>query len=174
MSFSPDRILATLARHHVEFVLIGGVAAALNGSPLVTFDVDITPRRTKDNLERLSSALDELEARFRTGDAPDGLPFAHDGKSLGEAETWNLTTSVGDLDVSFVPTGTWGFHDLTRDAVTMDLDSGPVVVACLADIVRSKEAAGREKDRAALPVLRRLLEEQAARRPPRPGRKLSP
>lgn len=165
MAYAPGRILATLARHGVEFVLIGGVAAALNGSPLVTFDVDITPRRTSDNLERLSAALDELGARLRTADAPEGLAFAHDGRSIGDAAIWNLTTVAGDLDLSFVPAGTQGFDDLRRDAITMDLDGGPVAVACLADVVRSKEAAGRPKDRVALPVLRRLLEEQAAARP---------
>jgi hypothetical protein len=159
MTFDPDRMLATLARHGVEFVLIGGVAAALNGSPLVTFDVDITPRRTRPNLARLSAALQELDARVRTADAPDGLPFAHDARSLSDAQIWNLTTAAGDLDITFIPSGTQGFDDLMRDAVSMDLDGGPVVVACLADIVRSKEAAGREKDRAALPLLRRLLEE---------------
>lgn len=159
MTFDPERILATLARHGVEFVLIGGVAAALNGSPLVTFDVDITPRRTRANLERLSVALEELDARVRTADASGGLPFAHDASSLGDVQMWNLSTAAGDLDITFVPSGTRGFDDLARDAVSMDLGAGPVVVACLADIVRSKEAAGRDKDRAALPILRRLLEE---------------
>ena len=159
MNFAPEQILATLARHGVEFVLIGGVAAALNGSPLVTFDVDITPRQTKANRERLSSALDGLNARVRAADAPEGLPFTHDARSLADARIWNLTTAHGDLDITFVPDGTQGFDDLARDAVSMDLGSGPVVVACLADIVRSKEAAGRDKDRAALPILRRLLEE---------------
>jgi hypothetical protein len=165
LTFDPERILATLARHQVEFVLIGGVAAALNGSPLVTFDVDITPRQTEANLQRLSAALDELDARVRTAGAPDGLPFSHDARSLADARMWNLTTAAGDLDISFVPSGTQGFDDLARDAVSMDLDGGSVVVACLADIVRSKEAAARDKDRAALPVLRRLLEERRTRPP---------
>lgn len=160
MTFDPERMLATLSRHGVEFVLIGGVAAALNGSPLVTFDVDITPRRTEKNLARLSAALEELGARIRTVDAPEGLPFVHDARSLADANMWNLTTAAGDLDIAFVPSGTQGFDDLVRDAVSMALDGGPVVVACLADIVRSKEAAARDKDRAALPILRRLLEEQ--------------
>lgn len=171
MTFAPERILASLSRHGVEFVLIGGVAAALNGSPLATVDVDVTPRRTRDNLARLSAALDELGARIRTADAPEGLPFAHDRTSLAGAEICSLTTSAGDLDVTFVPAGTRGFSDLMHDAVAIELEGGPVYVASLADIVRSKEAAGRDKDRAALPVLRRLLEEQASRERRRPRRR---
>ena len=169
MTFSPEAILSTLARHNVDFVVIGGVAAALHGSSLVTFDIDITPRRTRDNLKRLSAALDELQARIRAPEAPAGLPFDHDGRSLGDVDVWNLTTAQGELDLSFVPAGTTGFDDLRRGAVVVDLDGGPVLVASLADVVRSKEAAGREKDRAALPILRRLLEEQAARRRARRG-----
>ena len=159
MSFAPDRLLATLERHGVQFVLIGGVAATIHGSTMATFDVDVTPRRTRDNLDRLSAALVELGARVRTDDPATALPFDHDGASLGDAEVWNLTTDAGDLDLSFVPAGTRGFDDLVRDAVRVDIDGHPLLVASLADVIRSKEAAGREKDRLALPLLRRLLSE---------------
>ena len=159
MSFAPDRLLATLDRHGVEFVLIGGVAATIHGSTMATFDVDVTPRRTRDNLDRLSVALVELGAHIRTDDPATALPFAHDGSSLADAEVWNLTTDAGDLDLSFVPAGTRGFDDLARDAVRVDIDGHTLLVASLADVIRSKEAAGREKDRLALPLLRRLLTE---------------
>jgi predicted nucleotidyltransferase len=72
---------------------------------------------------------------------------------------WNLTTDAGDLDLRFVPAGTRGFEDLVRDAVRVDITGITLRVASLADVIRSKEAAGREKDRAALPLLRRLLAE---------------
>ena len=66
-------------------------------------------------------------------------------------------TRAGDLDVSFVPSGTQGYADLRRDAVTIVVHGVSVPVASLADVVRSKEAAGRDKDRLALPMSRRLL-----------------
>lgn len=144
--------------------MIGGLAAAIHGADLVTGDMDITPALGEDNLSRLSSALKELRARVRTLDLPEGLPFAHDARSLAAAGVWNLVTNAGDLDISFVPSGTQGFSDLRRDAVTIEILGSSTSVASLADIIRSKEAAGRPKDVAAIPLLRRLLDEIERRR----------
>ena len=159
MTFDPNELIKVLDAHGVRYVLIGGLAASLHGAEYVTGDLDITPEATQDNLERLSSALDDLRARVRIEGEPDGLPFSHDSRSLGSAKVWNLVTRAGDLDISFVPSGTRGYEDLVRGAVTITIHGIEVVVASLADVVRSKEAAGRDKDRAALPMLRRLLEE---------------
>lgn len=156
--FQPGEILTVLERHGVEFVVIGGLAAALHGSPFVTTDVDVTPRRASKNLERLSAALKELGARIRTETLPEGLPFDHDARSLAGVSLLNLSTWFGDLDLSFEPIGTAGYEDLARDARRFDLGGAKVLVASLADVVRSKEAADREKDRLVLPTLRRLLE----------------
>jgi hypothetical protein len=159
MTFAPDRLLATLAGHGVDFVVIGGLAATIHGSTLVTFDVDVTPRRSRDNLARLSEALTELGARIRDDAGGPGVLFNHDAASLADAQMWNLTTDAGDLDLTFAPAGTRGFQDLARDAVRVDIAGVTLLVASLADVIRSKEAAGREKDRAALPLLRKLLSE---------------
>jgi len=139
-------------------VLIGGLAATFQGSPLVTTDVDVTPERARDNLERLSAALKELGARIRTDAAAEGIAFDHSGESLGAAAIWGLTTDAGDLDITFVPSGTGGYPDLSRGVREIDVMGVRVPVASLADIVRSKQAAGREKDARSLPTLRRLLE----------------
>lgn len=155
--FDPTAVLEVLVRHQVRFVVIGGFAAAVNGAPYTTFDIDITPDADPANLDRLSAALAELEARIRTEEDPQGVPFAHTGRSLGAAGLWNLTTRYGDLDIAVRPAGTTGYADLRRDAVTLVLHGVTVAVASLADVVRSKEAAGRPKDRAALPLLRETL-----------------
>ena len=73
-----DEIFACLERHGVRYVVIGGLAGILHGSPLVTFDADICPERSASNREQLASALREMGARIRTSDVPDGLPFACD------------------------------------------------------------------------------------------------
>ena len=78
-------------------------------------------------------------------------------ESLARVRIWNLQTDAGDLDITFEPSGTHGYDDLRRDAVAMRLRSGNVTVASLADVIRSKEAADRPRDRAALPGLRALL-----------------
>ena len=155
--FDPEAILQLLERHEVRYVLIGGLAATLHGSPLRTGDADICPAATPDNLERLAAALREMEARIRSADAPGGLPFTCDAKFLQNVELLNLTTRFGDLDLSYRPAGTTGFEDLEKSAVSVHLEGTIVPVAALEDIIRSKEAAGRAKDAAALPTLRTLL-----------------
>jgi hypothetical protein len=63
--FSFRAALEVLARHHVDFIVVGGVAAVLNGAPVSTFDLDIVHARTDANLDRLMHALGELEAHYR-------------------------------------------------------------------------------------------------------------
>lgn len=155
--FEPERILQVLTAHDVEFVLIGGLAAATHGSPFLTLDVDVTPERSPANLDRLSAALKELHAHVPTQGVEDGPPFDHDGESLAAAGVWNLMTRYGDLDVSFVPDGTQGYRDLVRKAAGTSLAGVVVRVAALEDIVRSKQAVNRPKDQRVLPILRELL-----------------
>lgn len=77
---------------------------------------------------------------------------------LASDRTWILGTSGGRLDLVFEPSGTGGYADLARGAVEMQIDDVRVRVASLEDVIRSKEAADRPRDREQLPVLRRLLE----------------
>ena len=65
--FDPERILEALNTHGVRYVAIGAVEALAHGAPIgATFDIDITPVRDPANLERLSGALSDLDARVRT------------------------------------------------------------------------------------------------------------
>ncbi len=160
--FDPERMLRVLEAAGVRFVLIGGMAAVLYGDVGVTIDLDVVPERSPDNLRRLAGALGELSARIRTDGVAEGLPFDCSAEFLGSLSPdaiLNLTTAAGDLDLTFVPSGTRGYPDLKRQAVVVEVGEGvSATVAALADVIRSKEAAGREKDRAALPRLRRLLD----------------
>lgn len=160
--FDPIRMFRALREEEIEFVLVGGMAAILHGDVGVTVDVDIVPERTPENLDRLADALCLLGARIRTESEPGGLAFDCSGnflRNLGPDSMLNLTTRAGDLDLTFRPSGTEGFADLLRDAIEIEAARGVrILVASLADVIRSKEAAGREKDRLALPRLRRLLD----------------
>jgi predicted nucleotidyltransferase len=156
---APERLLAVLKEHDVRFVLVGGFAGVIYGSPYLTTDVDVVPEWSKENLERMSAALESMHARVWTVSEPTGLAFDHDAPSLGGADIWNLVTDHGRLDLTFMPSGTAGYEDLARDAVHLTILGVDVDVASLADVIRSKEAAGREKDRVVLPVLRRILDE---------------
>lgn len=158
-------ILSVLARHDVRYVLIGGLAAIVHGSPFPTEDLDLTPERSIENLTKLSDALRELDAKVRAAGVDEALPFNHDADSLGDVGVWNLVTPHGILDISFVPTGTQGYPDLIRDAVDETIFGVAVRVASLADVIRSKQAANRPKDQRVLPTLREIL----ARRDQHPG-----
>jgi hypothetical protein len=156
----PLKILGALERHRVRFILIGAAAARIAGAPVVTEDIDVTPATDKANLERLAAALKELRARLRSPSDKSGVPFPFDVDMLRTADMWTLTTSAGDLDICFTPSGTRGYGDLRREASRTRVGPGlSVSVASLRDVIRSKEAAGRDKDLAQLPLLRRTLEQ---------------
>ena len=158
--FHPERILQVLERHGVDYVLIGGAAAVVHGSPHLTQDVDVCPAVERDNLERLAGALVELDARVGAQGVEEPLLFDRSAQFLAKCQVWNLSTIYGELDLSCRPSGTDGYDDLRRSAVVVDLGEVAVMVASLADIVRSKEAANREKDHLTLPTLRAMLERQ--------------
>ncbi len=156
--FSPRDILRALEDAGVAYVVIGGLAAILHGSPVYTGDADVCPEASDENLEKLARALSQLRARIRIGkDEPVALPF--DGRLLASARVWNLVTDHGILDLSFEPAGTAGYPDLIRHAVALEVaDELTVMVASLDDVIRSKEAANRAKDHLTLPTLRKLRE----------------
>lgn len=160
----PQRILSTLVKHDVQFVVIGAIAAISQGGPLITQDLDITPARETDNLERLTTALKELDARLRIPNDPSGIDFPIEPRFLGSVDSWTLKTSSGDIDLLFAPSGTAGYEDLKRGAVSAELWGHDVLVASLPDLIRMKEAAGRPKDLAQLPALRQTLELRRERR----------
>ena len=156
--FAFERILEALQRHDVRYVVVGAVAAIAQGSPLPTEDIDVTPASDLANLERLAAALQDLEARLRVPDKPEGVPFPFDPTYLAGNEIWNLVTPHGDLDVIFVPAGTEGYDDLKRDAILVDFGEIQAPMASLVDVIRSKQASSRAKDHAQLPALRQTLE----------------
>jgi hypothetical protein len=155
--FDPLAGLRALVEHGVRFVLIGGYAAALHGSPMITGDVDICYARDPENLERLSAALRALEARLRG--APVEVPFQLDRRALESGDHFTFSTDAGPIDCLGTPAGTEGFADLDAAATDEDLD-GPVVrVASLDDLIRMKRAAGRPQDRIAIEWLAALRDE---------------
>lgn len=158
-----EAILAILNDHRVDYVVIGAWAAIAQGAPIgATRDIDVTPATVDANLERLSAALRDLGARIRTEGVPDGLAFDHDGASLARAGVWNLVCRHGELDLSFTPSGTSGYDDLVAKARVVRIHGVEARIADLADIIRSKEAAGRPKDIQLLPALYRHLRARGA------------
>ncbi len=145
--YRPDEILEVLERHLVLYVVIGGLAAELRGSPFATRDVDVTPARTGQNLTRLAAALRELDAKLRIPDLEEPLAIALDERTFGQGTTWTFATIHGYLDIeSLLPDGTLGYDDLRRSATQEQIsDTLSVFVAALADVIRSKECSGSRK-----------------------------
>lgn len=165
-----ERILDTLERHHVKYLVLGGTAANAYGAQRITKDFDCLPERSLDNLVRLAGAMRELNARLRVAGLTDAeaqrLPVHVDAHQLRQMELSTWRTDAGDFDVlADLPDRRGrhlGYEDLTARAVTIDLAGLPVQVAALDDVIASKEWADRPKDHQALPELRQLRRAQIA------------
>jgi hypothetical protein len=162
--FQPTAIIRALANNRVDYVVIGGLAGILHGAPVNTNDADICPDPDPENLDRLSAALKEMDARIRTHAEPEGVKFAADRHFLARMAMVNLVTRYGDFDISFKPAASDGYHELAPNAVDYEIDGVRVKVASLDDIIRSKETANRPKDQRGLPILYALRDELEARR----------
>ena len=156
----PERLIKALYKHRVRYVLIGALAARMQGFPRVTADADITPARDRGNLKRLAAALRELDAKVYTAAVPEGLTFDCSAAALERASIWNLVTSAGRVDLAFEPAGTTGYDDLARGAVRFTVFGAPLDVARLEDVLRSKQAADRPKDRQDVLILREMIRQR--------------
>ena len=156
------RMLDVLSSHGVVYLVIGGFAVELFEVPVPpTQDIDITPARNHQNVKRLCTALNELGARLRIEEAPDGLliPGGVTPELVEQMKMLNLVTDAGPLDLSFEPAGTTGYEDLLARHVMFDIEGIQIAVAHLSDVARSKEAAGRAKDLLVLPAIHARLEQ---------------
>jgi hypothetical protein len=156
-----ERIIEILNRRRVRYVVIGGLAALLQGVALPrTADLDVTPASDTENKKRLARALRDLNATLRAPglDAPVEIPL--DERTFFGMVTMTFATRFGPFDVCFVPDGTTGFEDLQRSARVIERLGVRIPVCSLTDIVRSKRAAGREKDASHLTILVEFIERQ--------------
>jgi len=142
--FEPQRILGLLTARGVDFVLIGGYAAVLHGSPRVTRDLDLCYATDPPNLRALGKVLMELHARPAGADAE--LPFLADERTLAKVELLTLETDAGRLDLLTSPVGSRGYDRLRSNAARYEIGGFLVKVAEISDLLLMKAAAGRPKD----------------------------
>lgn len=145
------RIAEHLHRHGVEFIVIGGQAAALFGSPIPTYDVDLCYRRTPGNLRRLAAALAELKPTLRG--APPDLPFRLDAESLALGSNFTFVTTLGPLDLLGWVEPIGGYDELLPNVEGFQLGSVTVNVIGLDDLLTIKRHIRRAKDQASLEQL---------------------
>lgn len=155
-----EGLLRAFAKQGVRFVVIGGVSAALQGVPAVTYDLDLVLEHEAENLDRAHAVLSDLEACFR-----EHLPRRLEPRraDMDAPGAMLLATRLGPLDLlGTVATG-WRYPELVRRArsvqVAPDLE---LRILDLPALIELKETVGREKDLAMLPLYRRTLRERDA------------
>jgi len=141
--------LRLLGEYKVDCVIVGGVAAAVHGSSLLTNDLDVCYARDGANLLRLAEALRSVHARLRN--APEGLPFVLDAETLKRGLNFTFTTDIGDLDFLGEVRGIGHYEAVITDSFRVELFGYKFAVMDIGKLILAKRAAGRPKDLLALP-----------------------
>ena len=147
-------LLRVLARHDVDFIVVGMTAGVLQGAPAVTLDLDVVYSLNPENIDRLLVALNEIDAHFRN-DARRIPPNRSHLESRGHKL---LETTFGDLDVLATIDDDLSYDALVPDTVSLTVAELSIRVLSLVRLIAVKERAGRPKDLAVLPLLRSTLE----------------
>lgn len=145
--FDLSLLLETLARHDVDYVVIGGVAVQVHGHRRTTMDLDLTPDPAPENMRRLATALQELDARPLDPALAGSEISATDPERLTVAPIVPLLlTRHGQVHVLKEPKGARAFQLLRDAALVVEVDGIEVAIASLDDLIRMKKAAGRPED----------------------------
>src|SRR3954464_2734542 len=144
-----NRIAGVLAEHRLEAVMIGNAAAALHGAPVTTLVIDFMFRKTPPNLKKLKAVAQSPGAVILKPYYPasDMYRIVNDEQSI-------------QLDFMARLHGIKSFEGLRSRGTVLAFGSHSLNIASLADIIKSKQAAGRSKDKAVLEILEKTLNEQ--------------
>jgi hypothetical protein len=151
-------LIRTLVEHGVDFIIVEGVSAVLHGAPVTTFDLDVVHSRTPDNIARLLSALQDLDAYYRArGDQrlrPTPARLTSPGHQL-------LMTRLGPLDLLGTIGASHDYEGLLSHSLEVQVGGMLVQILDLETLIRTKVELDRDKDRAVIPILRRTLQEKS-------------
>jgi predicted nucleotidyltransferase len=147
-------LLQRLSDAGIEFVVVGGVAAVLHGSSMVTRDLDVCASLTDVNIKKLRAALGDLHPVHRIASA--GTSFLENPEPGVSLQNLYLQTDLGALDLLGSITGVGDFQRVWNSAVEVDLFGRKVKVISLQQLIQAKEAVGRQKDLLAVMELRAI------------------
>ena len=147
-----NRIATVLAEHGLEAVMVGNAAAALHGAPVTTLDIDFMFRKTPTNMKKLKAVAQSLQAVILKPYYP-------------VSDLFRVVNDDQGIQLDFMPRlhGIKSFEGLRSRATGLRFGEHEVKVASLADIIKSKRAAGRSRDLAVLDILEKTLNEQEKR-----------
>jgi predicted nucleotidyltransferase len=156
-----ESLTRLLHEHGVEFILVGGIAAAAHGAVRSTRDLDVVYRRTPENIDRLVKALSS-HAPYLRG-APLGLPFRFDRETVLRGLNFTLVTDLGELDLLGEIVGGGDYEEIVPHAIEVEIFGCRCRCLGLRKLIEVKRAAGRPKDFEAIAELEALLEERRGR-----------
>jgi len=156
--FEARDLFRALARHEVEYVTIGGVAVQAHGAQRMTQDLDVVIATSRENIQRLASALSEVDARVlgSGGERSRSVPSA---ALLASGDQWHLITAYGPLDVLTLPAHLGSFAEVRGRAHEVPLGGVVVPIAHRDDLLKMKRASGRPQDLADVRLLESLDDE---------------
>jgi len=143
------KIARALHKARLEAIMVGNAAAALQGAPVTTLDVDFMFRKTSTNLRKLKVFAGELDAQILK-------PF------YPLSSLYRVVNDDTGMQVDFMSIlhGIKSFENLRSDAIDVDFDDYILKVASLEKIIRSKKVLGRPKDKAVIGILEKTLDEK--------------
>ena len=152
-------LLNQLHDHHVDFVIVGGVAAALHGGSRVTFDLDVVPSLAPHSWQSAVDLLWSLGARPRIPEPVDRI------RDVRQVRRWrrekgmlalNFRTPDGGAEVDLLVSESDGFDGLRQRAVQVTVEGRTFFVASIDDLIAMKERAGRPQDALDIAELRSI------------------
>ena len=146
------KIARTLNKVRLEAVMVGNAAAALQGAPVTTLDIDFMFRKTPTNMRKLKNFAKELDAQILK-------PF------YPVSSLYRVVNEDTGLQVDFMSAlhGIKSFENLRSDAVEVDFEGSSLKVASLEKIIRSKKILARPRDLAVIEILEKTLDEKKKR-----------
>lgn len=155
-----NKLLQTLCDAEIDFVIVGGFAAMLHGSSMLTRDLDVCAVLTDATVAKLRAAFRDLHPTHRQN--PQRLSFLDNPDEGVPLKNIYLQTDLGPLDVLGSITGLGGFDEIFDNAVQFNLFGREVRVMSINDLIKAKEALGRPKDVLMAQELRAIV---ASRKP---------
>lgn len=150
------KIITRLKNYNVRFVLIGGRAAVAQGSSYVTYDVDISYARDKENLENIVQSLLPFHPYLRGVEKE--LPFIFDTRTLQMGLNFTLTTDIGDIDILGEVTGLGNYAEVVKYSETMEIYGMECQVLTIEGLLKSKKTINRKKDEPVIKELEAIME----------------
>jgi predicted nucleotidyltransferase len=152
-----ERLADALNRHHVKWVLVGGMAVMFHGATYLTSDCDLAYEKSLENLERLSAALHDLGARpVRASDDGD---FDLD-LSILLAPFMHLKTEAGPVDLISRLPNIESCAELYARSLAIEVDGVEIRIAALEDLIRLNTGTNRERDQLHLAMLKAIQKER--------------